>query len=91
MKKLRVFDFDDTLALTDSAVMVYKDGKPVRRLSSAAYKDYKLKDGESYSFKGFDEIINPQVIKPTMMVLRKVLGKPSPAVILTGRGEAQPY
>jgi len=90
MKKLRVFDFDDTLALTDSAVRVFRGNEFLRNLSSEEYKHYKLKDGERFDFDAFDKIINPKVIKPTMAVLRKVLGKPSPAMILTGRGKAEP-
>lgn len=90
MKKLRVFDFDDTLALTDSAVRVFRGNEFVRNLSSHEFKTYELKAGERYNLDAFDEIINPKVIKPTMGVLRKVLGKPSPAMILTGRGRAEP-
>lgn len=90
MKKLRVFDFDDTLALTDSAVRVFSGDTFVRNLTSHEYKSYKLKPGERFDASEFDKVINPRVIKPTMAVLRKVVGKPSPAVILTGRGEAQP-
>jgi hypothetical protein len=90
MKKLRVFDFDDTLALTDSAVRVFRGNDFVRNLSSHEFKTYELKAGERYNLDAFDKIINPRVIKPTMGVLRKVLGKPSPAMILTGRGRAEP-
>lgn len=90
MKKLRIFDFDDTLALTDSAVKVVRNGKTVMHLSSHEFKFYRLRSGEEFDLSGFEKVLNPKVIKPTMMVLRKVLGKPSPAIILTGRGAAEP-
>jgi hypothetical protein len=91
MKKLRIFDFDDTLALTDSAIRVMRGEVVVRaRLSSMEFKTYKLKAGERFDTSAFDKVINPRVVKPTMKVLRKILSKPSPAVILTGRGAAEP-
>lgn len=91
MKKLRIFDFDDTLALTDSAIRVLRGDVVVRaRLSSIEFKTYKLQAGERFDMSAFDKVINPKVIKPTMKVLRRILSKPSPAVILTGRGAADP-
>ena len=89
VKKLRIFDFDDTLALTDSAVRVMRGNEVVRNLNSHEFKYYKLKDGERFDYSAFDKVLNPKVIKPTMTAIRKVLGKPSPAVILTGRGKAE--
>ena len=90
MKKLRIFDFDDTLALTDSPVRVMRGNEVVRNLNSHEFKFYKLKDGERFDTSAFDKVIHPKVIKPTMMTIRKVLGKPSPAVVLTGRSKGEP-
>ena len=90
MKKLRIFDFDDTLALTDSPVRVMRGDEVVRNLNSHEFKFYKLKDGERFDTSAFDKVMHPKVIKPTMMTIRKVLGKPSPAVVLTGRSKSEP-
>lgn len=90
MKKLRIFDFDDTLALTDSPVRVMRGDEVVRNLNSHEFKFYKLKDGERFDTSAFDKVIHPKVIKPTMMTIRKVLDKPSPAVVLTGRIKSEP-
>lgn len=90
MKKLRIFDFDDTLALTDSPVRVMRGDTVVHNLTSHQFKFYKLKDGERFDTGAFDKVLHPKVIKPTMMTIRKVLGKPSPAVVLTGRNKASP-
>jgi len=90
LKKLRIFDFDDTLALTDSSVRVMRGDKVVHNLNSSEFKNYKLKDGERFDSSAFDKVLNPKIIKPMMMAIRKVLGKPSPAVVLTGRGKAEP-
>ena len=90
MKKLRIFDFDDTLALTDTPVRVMRGDEVVRNISSHEFKTYKLKDGERFDTGAFDKVLHPKVIKPTMMTIRKVLGKPSPAVVLTGRSKASP-
>ena len=50
---LNVFDIDDTLFRSKSSVLVKKDGKNVRELSTDEFNSYKLKPGEEYDFSQF--------------------------------------
>lgn len=50
---LNIFDVDDTLFRSKSSVVVKKDGKEVRELSTDEFNSYKLKPGEEYDFSQF--------------------------------------
>ena len=82
-KSLSVFDFDDTLAFTDSWVYVKKNGE---------FAVHKLKPGESYDFRDFDRMLrNPKIIKKNVELLRKQLKKVGRRVtILTARAVGFP-
>ena len=49
-KKLRVFDFDDTLVKTTSYIYVTNNGKK-RKLTPGQYAIYKEKPGDEFDFK----------------------------------------
>jgi len=86
-KYLSIFDFDDTLAKSDSWVYVMLNGKQVDKLDPAEFAVYNLKDGEEYDFKDFDKKLrNPKLIKKNVDLLRKQLSKGGRKVtILTAR------
>ena len=81
MRKAFVFDFDDTLAMTDACVLViglvdhsgslgYRDmrRKIVKRLTPAEFNTYELQKGEEFDFSQFK---NPEFIlngKPTKLI-----------------------
>ncbi len=88
-RALRVFDFDDTIAETDSAVGVMRGGKRVSSLSSLRFKDYILKPGESFDFSASDNVSNAKPIGAVLKVMRAVLAQNKPTVILTGRAVSQ--
>ena len=52
---LYVFDIDDTLFKTTAKVNVISNGKIVRSLSSSEFNSDKLKPGEKYDYKEFDD------------------------------------
>lgn len=52
---LHVFDIDDTLFRTSARVMLKRDGKIIRSISSSEFNTYKLKDGEEYDFSEFKD------------------------------------
>ena len=83
-RMLSIFDFDDTLAKSDSWVYVMLNGKEVDKLDLAVHK---LKDGEEYDFRDFDrKLRNPKIIKKNVDLLRKQLEKGGRKVtILTAR------
>ena len=55
-KVLSVFDFDDTIALTDSWIYVLKNGKEIKKLDPAQFAVYKPRPGETFDFRDFDRI-----------------------------------
>ena len=82
-----VFDFDETLALTDSRILVVDDdGKKIKSLTPAKYALYVPEPGENFDFSEFDIVKDG---RPTalMDVLRDVAScGPTAAAILTARG-----
>ena len=91
-KKLRVFDFDDTLVQTTSHIYVtHKDGKE-SKLTPGQYAIYKEKPGDKFDFRDFESVINPIEIKAITKVLRDMLkGSGERGVfILTARSAWKP-
>jgi len=79
-KKLRVFDFDDTLAKVNSWVYIKTPGGKEKKLDSAEYAVYKLKPGETEDFRDFNKLLrSPKLIKQNVKMLRKQLAKASKA------------
>ena len=62
--KILLFDVDDTLIRSDINVYVVKDGKTVKKLSSAEYNTYKLRPGESFDYREFadEELLNSKSV-----------------------------
>lgn len=73
-KKLRIFDFDGTLARSDARIIVKKPDGNQERLSSLDYAYYKLKPGESFSFREFgdEKLTEPKAIRYTMKILKNI-------------------
>ena len=86
-KLLSIFDFDDTLAKSDSWVYVMMNGVEVDKLDPAEFAVHKLEKGQEYDFKDFDKKLrNPKIIKKNVDLLRKQLKKGGRKVtILTAR------
>jgi len=84
--KLRVFDFDDTLAVTDADVTVTRpDGstfvlspseyavyEPVAEYNPATEEYINTKD-EVFDFSEFDRLINPRQIEQVARIMQKVV------------------
>ena len=92
--KLRVFDFDDTLAQTDSKIYVHTiDGRKVP-MSPAQYAVYMPNEGDKFDFTEFDgDIKFGKELKQYTGILRKMLQSPDTdrkVVVLTARGDAKP-
>jgi HAD superfamily hydrolase (TIGR01509 family) len=85
-KKVRVFDFDDTLAKTDSGVIVrHKKTGNTRRLSSGEFARFGPDDDEELDFSEFNQVKNAKPIKPADKIAREVSRKKKQVVILTAR------
>jgi phosphoglycolate phosphatase-like HAD superfamily hydrolase len=91
-KKLRIFDFDDTLVKTNSFIYVtHKDGK-TSKLSPGEYAVYKERPGDKFDFKDFQQVTNPQLIKGYVELLRRMVnsGGSIEVYILTARAAERP-
>ena len=90
-KKLRVFDFDDTLVKTSSYIYVkHKDGKE-SKLTPGQYAVYKERPGDEFDFRDFEKVKNPKVIKGYFQLLKNMAATSDRAVyILTARSAYKP-
>jgi predicted DNA-binding antitoxin AbrB/MazE fold protein len=91
-KKLRIFDFDDTLVKTKSHIYITnKDGKK-SKLTPGEYAIYEPKDGDNYDFSDFEQVKQPQEIKGVTKLLKTVVTAEGErkVVILTARSAYKP-
>lgn len=90
-KKLRVFDFDDTLVKTQSHIYVtHKDGKK-SVLTPGQYAVYKERPGDQFDYSDFQQVKNPQIIKGYVELLKRMLPDAKRGVyILTARAAYKP-
>ena len=86
VKKLRIFDFDDTLAKVKSTIYVKNNGKDFT-LTPAEFAVYKPKKGDVFNFIEFNAIIKTAVPIQTNIKLLKQAAESSSTktTILTAR------
>ena len=92
VKKLRVFDFDDTLVKTKSHIYVkHGDGKE-SKLTPGEYAVYEPKSDDQFDFSDFEKVQHPQEIKGITKLLKTVVRAEGErkVVILTARSVYQP-
>jgi len=90
-KKLRVFDFDDTLVQTKSNIYVtQKNGKKLT-LTPGEYAVYDEKPGDEFDFSDFQSVKQPQEIKGVTRLLKNIVRVGgADVVILTAREAYKP-
>jgi len=90
-KKLRIFDFDDTLVKTKSHIYItHKDGKK-STLTPGEYAIYEPKNGDQFDFSDFEKVKQPQEIKGVTRLLKNIVRVGgSEIVILTARSAYKP-
>jgi hypothetical protein len=90
-KKLRVFDFDDTLVQTNSHIYIkHKSGKE-SKLTPGEYAIYEPKKGDQFDFSDFEKVKQPQEIKGVTRLLKNIVRVGgSEIVILTARSAYKP-
>jgi FMN phosphatase YigB (HAD superfamily) len=91
-KKLRVFDFDDTLVKTNSFIYVtQKDGKKLK-LTPGQYAVYKERPGDVFDYTDFQKVTQPKLIKGYVELLKKMVnsGGSREVFILTARSVEPP-
>jgi len=91
-KRLRVFDFDDTLSKMNATIYVtHRDGNKTN-LSPAEFAVYEPRPGDDFDFRDFDKIIKGATpISVNIEALRKAQNDPgAKTTILTARGIGYP-
>lgn len=86
MKKLRVFDFDDTLAKTRSFVRISTASGKMMSLTPSQYAKYEKQPGDIADYSDFETLIEPRLIKWVFRILKDVVRNGQDAIVLTARG-----
>jgi len=71
-KKLRIFDFDDTLVKTTSFIYV-TNGDKKKKLTPGEYAVYNEKPGDEFDFSDFSKVQDPNEIKKITKVFRRIV------------------
>lgn len=89
-KKLRIFDFDETLVFTKSYIYVKQPNGKEKKLTPGEYAVYQEKPGEEYDFRDFYSVQEPQELKRITKVFKRVIYKNGGdgVYILTARPQA---
>lgn len=89
-KKLRVFDFDDTLVKTGSIIHVTNSSGENFDLTPGEFAIYTAQPGDTFDFSDFSKLVDPKEIKWTVKILRDIIASGGEVVILTARNSAEP-
>lgn len=89
-RKLRVFDFDDTLVKTGSKIHVKSVDGSKFDLTPGEYAVYAPEPGDTFDYSDFEDLIDPKAIEWTGKILRMIAAKGGEVVILTARGNPSP-
>lgn len=91
-KKLRVFDFDDTLVKTNSFIYVKHGDNKESKLTPGEYAVYEPKNDDQFDFSDFERVQDPQEIKGITKLLKTVAKSEGErkVVILTARSAYKP-
>jgi hypothetical protein len=84
-KRLRVFDFDDTLVSSEGLISVeHADGEKIT-MDSATFAHFSPVDGDKLDFGAFNDVIRPRKIKKNFGKMREDVKAGDRVVILTAR------
>ncbi len=91
MSTLYIFDFDDTLAMTDSHVRVIRKDGTTQRLNSRAFAKYRPSAGDELDFSEFKQA-SGTLIDSTVATLRNAVRQHGfeNVYIVTARDVAEP-
>ena len=93
-RKLRVFDFDDTIASTDAKIhTTFEDGKK-KSLTPAEYAIYfpNRQKGDKFDYNDFKRIINPKEIPEITKIIKNMIKAAGEryVMVLTARASYKP-
>ena len=89
--KVLVFDIDDTLIKSTAKVFVRKNCRVVKTLNSQEYNDYKLQQGETFTYEEFEDIqkMLDAEIKPYFNTMEREYNRGVHISILTARSNKE--
>jgi len=82
-KSLFVFDFDDTIARTDSKVFLVRNGEKIS-MDSDEFATYQYQQGDELDFSDFNRV-EGNIIPHTLAILDDAMTKGHKVVIVTAR------
>jgi hypothetical protein len=89
-RKLRIFDFDDTIVRTGSLIRVTDREGNKFVLTPGEYAVYDPRPGDEFDYSDFDRLVDPREIVWTMRILRRIVARGGEVVILTARSSPRP-
>jgi len=91
MSTLYIFDFDDTLAMTNSHVRVIRIDGTIDRMDSRQFAKYRYEDGDQLDFSEFTKA-EGELIDGTVQALEDAISESGigNVYIVTARAEAEP-
>ena len=91
MSTLYIFDFDDTLAMTNSHVRVIRIDGTIDRMDSRQFAKYRYEDGDQLDFSEFTKA-EGKLIDGTVQALEDAISESGigNVYIVTARAEADP-
>lgn len=89
-RKLRVFDFDDTLVKTGSTIHITSAAGKKFDLTPGEYAVYEPLPGDKFDYSDFSKLIDPKEIVWTCKILRNIIRTGGEVVILTARAAKAP-
>ena len=85
--KIRIFDFDDTLVTTNSVIRIMASDLCVNAIKPSEFASYTLKEGQSFDFSDFNEMVKPMAKRHDIVLKRTIEAGDSTIVILTARAD----
>ena len=91
-KKLRVFDFDDTLVKTQGKIYVTHGNGKKTTLTPGEYAVYEPKNDDEFDYQDFQMVKDPTEIRGIVNVLKRMIksSKGNGVYILTARSAYKP-
>jgi hypothetical protein len=82
-RSLFIFDFDDTIARTDSKVFLTRDGEKIV-MDSPTFAKYEYQEGDELDFSDFNRV-SADIIPQTLAILDDAMEKGHKVAVVTAR------
>lgn len=86
-KRMRIFDFDDTLVSSKGIVSVVKADGEKLEMDSATFAHYRPNTGDKLDFGMFNHVLQPRIIRKNFDELKSAVERGDRVTILTARAK----